>query len=707
MGKARSMNWSTYKKSILLITISSSLFLVLFFTLYQYTIWQEKKDFQTTTADFQKEIESLLKSNWDSYENQVADMSFWDDFVKYTHEKNEKWFEFYVGTAIEVYKLDLVSVYDLQGNLIDAKTSNGYNQDIIPKEFFPLLYQKKYLNFFIKNGNYVYNVYGATIHPSNDPKKILHKPSGYFFMAICLDANYLKKIQQISSAQKCSIVYGDIPTDVNSVGYTKILTDWKGNQIGKFHFSKKYHKDFTTSKIILRVIIIAFLINLLILLYFSRKWFYTPLQLITNILESSNNKKAINELQKIKGEFGHIGDLFEDNNMQKSRLINAKLDAEKSDKLKSAFLANLSHEIRTPINAINGFSELLLNTKTNVEEKKEYLNVIHKSGQNLINIIDDLIEMSKIESNLITPNYSAIDLEAAVKELFESIKVTVDPTKKIALKLIPGDYKAPHDIITDETKLKQIITNLVTNAIKFTENGSVTLGYKIDEASQNIQFYVLDTGIGINEDNLDKIFERFRRIESDLSIKVGGLGLGLSISKAYIELLNGTIALESKIGEGSRFYFTIPLQYELQTPKKQKKTKQNKMLHNVKQTILIAEDDNINFLLFQKIIADFNYNILRAKDGQEAVTICKNNPEINLILMDIKMPILSGFEAILQIRPIYPKIPIIAQTAYSSEEDKIKIEKAGFTDFISKPLDRTKLNTMISNYLNSHLITNE
>src|SRR6476620_6658237 len=161
------MNLSTYKKSILLISISSCFFLVLFFTLYIYTIWQEKKDFQTTTSDFKKEIESLLKSNWQSYENQVADMSYWDDFVKYTHEKNKKWFDFYVGTAIEVYKLDLVSVYDLKGNLIDAKTSNNYNQDIIPKEFFPILYKKRYLSFFIKNKDHVYKVYGATIHPSN------------------------------------------------------------------------------------------------------------------------------------------------------------------------------------------------------------------------------------------------------------------------------------------------------------------------------------------------------------------------------------------------------------------------------------------------------------------------------------------------------------------------------------------------------------
>lgn len=696
------MNLSTYKKSILLISISSCFFLVLFVSLYLYTIRQEKNDLEITTSDFKKEIESLLKSSWESYENQIEDMSFWDDFVKYIRTKDKKWFDFYVGTAIDVYKLDLVSVYDLDRNLIEARTRYNLNNDIIPKELFPLLHKKKYLNFFIKDNDQVYNVFASTIHPSNDPKKILHQPSGYFFMAILLDQNYFKKLQQISSARHCKIIFNEIESDSKNVEYTKPLNNWKGEQIGKFHFSKKHHRDFTTSKIILRVIILAFLINLFVLIYFSRKWFYTPLQLITGILESKKSNDNIKELQKIHGEFGHIGDLFEDNNNQKLKLINAKLDAEKSDKLKSAFLANLSHEIRTPINAINGFSELLLNTKTNAEEKKEYLKVINKSGQNLINIIDDLIEMSKIDSNLIAPNYSAMDLDSSIKELYESIKITISPLKKIELILIPSDHKPLHDIITDETKLKQIITNLVTNAIKFTEKGTVTLGYDVDEKSNKINFYIHDTGIGINEDNLDKIFERFRRIESDLSIKMGGLGLGLSISKAYLELLEGSITLESKIGEGSKFHFTIPLKYETNKPKKIKKIKEIKIVNVAKQTILIAEDDNINYLLFQKIMQEFDYNIIRAKDGQEAVDICKKNKEINLILMDIKMPVLSGFEAILQIKPIYPNIPIIAQTAYSSEEDRIKIENAGFTDYISKPLDRAKLNQMLATYLNGH-----
>lgn len=694
------MNLSTYKKSILLILISSTFFLVLFTVLYLYTLQQEKSDYKSTTEDFKKEIESLLHSSWESNKNQVDDMSFWDDFVTYTHTKDKKWFDFYVGTTIDVYNLDYVSVYDLQGNLIEGKTKNDSYKDIIPKKLLPVLYQKRYLNFFLKDHGIVYNVFASTIHPSFDKSKLKSNPAGYFFMALKLDNSYFRKIQQISSAQLCSIQENENAFDFKKIKFSKKLLDWEGKSVGYFHFTKKYSRDFTTSKIILRIIIVSFILNLLIFVFFSKKWFYTPLKLITGILESGSAESSkIKDLQNIKGEFGYIGNLFEDLNNQKIKLIKAKQDAEKSDKLKSAFLANLSHEIRTPINAINGFSELLLHTKTTKEDQVEYLNVIHKSGENLINIIDDLIEMSKIESNLITPNYVSISLERMMKELFESIKVTIDPYKKIKFNLIHNASHSLYQIVTDETKLKQIITNLVTNAIKFTEKGSVTLGYEINEVKQQIEFYVKDTGIGINEENLDKIFERFRRIESDLSIKAGGLGLGLSISKAYIELLHGNITLESKIGEGSTFHFCIPLKYDMNPVEKFKKVREKKQLDTKKQTILIAEDDNINFLLFQKIMKNYNYTILRAKNGQEAVDICRKNPEISLILMDIKMPILSGFEAILQIKPILPSIPIIAQTAYSSEEDKVKIKNAGFTDYISKPLERIKLNQLIQTYL--------
>jgi CheY-like chemotaxis protein len=247
--------------------------------------------------------------------------------------------------------------------------------------------------------------------------------------------------------------------------------------------------------------------------------------------------------------------------------------------------------------------------------------------------------------------------------------------------------------------LKQVILNLLTNAIKFTDIGMVTFGYEIDKKNKQIHFTVRDTGLGIDEEEHKNIFDRFKRVDSDISIKVGGLGLGLAISKAYVELLGGSITLESKVGEGSTFYFSIPLKYAKMEHISVRPINNLEAKRSEDKLILIAEDDNINFLLFQKIMQNKNYQIIRAVNGQEAVEVCLNNPNIDLVLMDIKMPIMTGFEAIERIQPMRPTLPIIAQTAYSSSEDKAKIEEAGFTDYITKPLDRELLFELLTKYL--------
>ncbi len=313
-------------------------------------------------------------------------------------------------------------------------------------------------------------------------------------------------------------------------------------------------------------------------------------------------------------------------------------------------------------------------------------------------IIDDLIEMSKIDSNQLTPNLNVINLDSLVTELYETVKVTIQ-NKGIDFKLLKSKKPAKFNIITDDIKLKQVIINLLTNAIKFTEKGSVTFGFEIDEENQLIHFTVKDTGLGIDEDNHKYIFDRFKRVDSDISIKVGGLGLGLAISKAYIDLLGGTISLESKVGQGSIFYFSIPLEYSKTEHIMVKPVNSVDVLKSEEETILIAEDDNINFLLFQKMMQNKNFKIIRAVNGQEAVDICLTNPNIDLVLMDIKMPIMTGFEALEQIRPMRPNLPIIAQTAYSSSDDKIKIEEAGFNGYITKPLNRDTLFELITKYL--------
>jgi signal transduction histidine kinase/CheY-like chemotaxis protein len=490
----------------------------------------------------------------------------------------------------------------------------------------------------------------------------------------------------------------DLSKSKNEITSIYVLKDYNNQFIGNLLFKRKFEVYFENAISILYIIIVAFIITLLINLFYTRRLVYYPLDLVRRALETGNIN-AIKDLKNTTGEFSYIGDLFEENSNQKIELINAKIKAEEGDRLKSSFLANLSHEIRTPMNAINGFTELIINTKISKSEEVDYLNIIEKSGKNLVSIIDDLIEMSKIESNQLTPNHVVINLESCINELYETVKITIK-NKNIDFRLIKSKTSSEFNIITDEIKLKQVIINLLTNAIKFTEEGSVTLGFEIDENNKLIHFTVKDTGLGIDENNHKNIFDRFRRVDSDISVKVGGLGLGLAISKAYIDLLSGTISLSSKIGEGSTFYFSIPLVYAITENIVVKQVNNNEINKTKEQIILIAEDDNINFLLFQKMMQNKNYKIIRAINGQEAVDICINNPNIDLVLMDIKMPIMTGFEALEQIRPIRPDLPIIAQTAYSSSEDKIKIEEAGFNGYITKPLNRDNLFELINTFLN-------
>jgi CheY-like chemotaxis protein/two-component sensor histidine kinase len=377
-------------------------------------------------------------------------------------------------------------------------------------------------------------------------------------------------------------------------------------------------------------------------------------------------------------------------------LEKAKAKAEESDKLKSSFLTNLSHEIRTPMNAILGFTDLLNETDLNETDRLEYLKIISKSGTNLVSIIDDLIEMSKIDANQIMPNYTNVNLESCIYELYETIKVGIPHSREIDFFIIENHNPAAYSVITDEIKLKQIIINLITNAIKFTDQGFVAFGYVIDEEKAEVKFTIKDSGLGIEKNKHKYIFDRFKRIDGDMSIKAGGLGLGLAISKAYVEMLGGVITLESNVGKGSVFSFSIPLKIN-EIGKKTVQPIYNIAVSKEEEsaTILIAEDDNINFILLQKIMQFKNHTIIRAINGQEAVEICRNNPNIDLVLMDIKMPVMNGFEALEKIKHFQPELPIIAQTAYSSNEDKKKIEQAGFFGYITKPINRENLFEMI------------
>ena len=683
----------TYPKILFLFLSSSLFFIILYFALYNYTKKVEKQVYSASNEQFYSEVKNLMNLDTKPIIVAINNDSNWDEFVNFIKTRDANWYNETIGNELDIYKVDYLGAYDIDGNFIIRNASSKIKSvDFVPKQAMVKLKTSGLSKFYMKIPEGIIEVVGASIHPSNDPLKNKTKPSGYFFVVRLLDINFIKNLENLTNSKINFIDNIKKPElEEHHISASIDLKDSQGKVTTKLYFKRDFDVYFENTLNILYLIIIAFIINLGINLIYTRKWVYSPLDLITRILETGD-RKAIQELKLTTGEFRYIGNLFEENNNQKKELIKSKLKAEESDRLKSSFLANLSHEIRTPMNAINGFTDLLINTKLNEQEKLEYLKVIDKSGRNLVSIIDDLIEMSKIESNQITPNFTNINIESCINELYETINITIPKSKQINFKVIQSLHPAKLNIVADEVKLKQVLVNLINNAIKFTDEGYVAFGYEIVDENAKIIFRIEDTGLGIDENNHKHIFDRFKRVDSDASIKAGGLGLGLAISKAYVEMMGGTITLESVVERGSVFSFSIPLVY-VKDPRIIVRSINSQNVSKGKEvgTILVAEDDNINFLLFQKIIQLRNYNVVRAINGQEAIDICINNPEIDLVLMDIKMPVMNGFEALEKIKVIRPKLIVIAQTAYSSREDEEKIFKSGFYGYITKPIDREKL----------------
>lgn len=705
MNKTKSV--STYTKILLLILVSSFLFFTLFFSIYYYTNQQEKKVYQSSKLQFQNEVNALLKLNSESHIAVIKDITYWDELVEFVNSQEKDWFKNSLSGVLRLYEVDYIGVYDLQGKFVSSANTNKIkSSDFLEESALIDLQKQKILNYYQVTPDGVIEVFAATIHSSNDPYKIKTAPAGYLFIARSLDSDYISGLQKICNS-KISIDKGNrvVQLNENKIPASFELLSWNKEKIASINFERDFDFSFNSTKKTLWILVIVLSVLLTLVIFYLRIWIFTPLKLVTRILET-NNKKAIKVLKKSSGEFGYIGKLFDVNIRQQQQLEVEKSKAEQSDKLKTAFLTNLSHEIRTPMNAILGFSDLLDSVSLSEIEKKEYLKIVKNSGKNLVSIIDDLIEMSKIDSNLVKPNATSIDIDEFMEDLYNSLKVAIPKEKKIAFVLLKSPLKVGKKIITDEVKLRQIIANLIVNAFKFTNSGYVKLSYQWNEFVNRLEFSVEDTGIGIEKENQELIFDRFRRVDGDYSIKVGGLGLGLAITKAYVEMLDGEINLVSELGKGSKFSFFIPFAYDFSSVKIENEGKfsddyEIKKLNSIA-TILVAEDDNINFLLFQKLIKDYNCNVLRARDGEEAVEFSKNRKDIDIILMDIKMPRLSGFDAFIKIRTFNKNTPIIAQTAFSASEEINKIKELGFDGYISKPIDKNKLFMILNNVLDKN-----
>lgn len=382
------------------------------------------------------------------------------------------------------------------------------------------------------------------------------------------------------------------------------------------------------------------------------------------------------------------------NKMRELELKEAKEKAEESERLKSAFLANMSHEIRTPMNSILGFSELLMNEKLTEEKKEKYHEIVNSSGKRLMNLISDIIDVSKIDAHQLSMHFTNFNLNKLINTLSEQFSIPAEK-KNVAIKVVKklGDHQC--FINCDETRLAQVFSNLLENALKFTKDGVVEFGY--DAVDENIHFYVKDSGVGISEKDHQLIFDRFGQSENEVQTVKAGSGLGLSISKGIVEILGGKIWVESELDKGATFHFTVPNCFVVNERKMGVEVNEVEieLENNPALTILIAEDEETNFLFLEALLEDFQYHLIHVENGRDAVEMMKTNPTIDLILMDFNMPIMNGMDATIEIRKTNQTIPIIALTAYAMSEDREKALKAGCSDYLSKPVSKELLFEMM------------
>ena len=393
------------------------------------------------------------------------------------------------------------------------------------------------------------------------------------------------------------------------------------------------------------------------------------------------------------------GDDVTDLRIQEQELFLAKEKALESDRLKSAFLANMSHEIRTPMNAIIGFTQLLKEEDFSEEERENFVDIISKSGQSLLDLINDIIDISTIEAGQVQLNLEPVNINSVNQEVRDIFSLQAKK-KGIQLVMQNGLPKEESYAITDALKLKQVLINLVGNAMKFTLKGSVHFGYKI--SNNSIHYFVEDTGTGIEAKNQPYVFDRFRKGENKTNKIQKGTGLGLSISKAYIEHLGGEIHLKSKPGKGTTFSFSLPFNQPKEiiatkTSKMRKPQKVSNLL--VGKKLLIAEDDFYVIKFLEMALKPLGLNMVVVNNGRDAEEMVKNDPSIDIILMDIKMPVMNGHEATRIIKKIRPDLPIIVQTAFALSGDEEKALESGCDAYISKPLNRKKLIALIENLL--------
>ena len=412
-------------------------------------------------------------------------------------------------------------------------------------------------------------------------------------------------------------------------------------------------------------------------------------------IKSSYNVEVHLQLTQFDSKPAYVAMILDITEKKKAEneIIEAKEKAEESDRLKSAFLSNMSHEIRTPMNGILGFTDLLKEPQLDSHKKDKYISIIEKSGERMLSTINDIIDISRIEANQVEVIKTEISVNKILEELHDFFQSEAEK-KGIDLIYKPILLDTNARVATDKHKLEGILTNLIKNAIKYTNQGHIEFGFSLkeEEGEERLLFYVKDTGIGIPADRLDAIFNRFEQADIEDTGVYQGSGLGLAISKSYVEMLGGNISVSSEEGSGSTFTFTIPYSKTSVIERQVKEDvikDQLKSLSNL--SVIVAEDDETSIMFFETVFEDIFKSIIYTSKGTDTVKKCRENPDTDIILMDIKMPDMHGYDATREIRKFNKDVIIIAQTAYGLAGDREKAIDAGCNDYITKPLNKKSL----------------
>lgn len=691
-----------YGKIIAYITTVGVIFVVLFMLLFQYKAKSEKQVIAVSQKQFEREVNYLFNLSSLPMIQTTYDYSYWDDLVLAINKRNIKWIKENI-TLTNSFNYEYICVYDKEFNLLcDLSSYRKKQAYYIPKDTLEKIEKHKKTHFFLNSSGGLMEISFTSIHPTNDPQHNKTPAAGYLVVGRRLDLEYLNKMTEVFGAKvnlnntKKDTIKGD-----EIISAYIPLHNWDNSHTSCLTFHRLLHHNFRTTKILIYFIFFCILVALIISVLFARKDILKPIRLTTDILESEN-KNSINQLKQYPNEFGRIGELFEKFVNQKAELRLAKEKSQESDRLKSAFLANMSHEIRTPMNGILGFAELLKRPNLTGKEQQQYIKIIETSGTRMLNIVNNIVDISKIESGIIEINNKTTNINEQIEFLTSFFAPEIE---KKGLRLVYSKTFTTDKayIETDVEKLYGILTNLLKNAIKHTYKGAIEIGYhlKPDNQQDLLEFFVTDSGDGIPEDRINVIFDRF--MQADMSNKTAyqGAGLGLSISKAYVEMLGGEIWVESKHGIGSTFRFTIPYKQvaeEVKNETKEVVLSKNKEKSIARLKVLIVEDDPGMEFLLSETVQEFCSELLVARDGMEALEISKNNPDIDLILMDIRIPKMDGYETTEEIRQFNKDVVIIAQTACAFSSDRDKAMEVGCNDYVSKPIDTELFESLIEKH---------